>query len=258
MIRDRKVKSSIFVPCVSLENQSFACFGLAMVVGHRCPELQQCIQRIGCCEPGVRSSASKASRAFFLALLLTETNDPGEYGGPTRRLGIPSISRGFRQSLRKKVRSKAIRVLESPVTLVTCEIRAIWLDAPYNQQHNCERPHKNGWRKVAGFLMCRSAAGRHGGSSSPFLRFPIVRRAGWDAVACRFSQHYAMPDLLDGAIAGGHRAVHWVLCHLPPSPPDLASADASAVLSRVLSAICTSSSYSLALSMLSFLGFPEK
>jgi hypothetical protein len=106
--------------------------------------------------------------------------------------------------------------------------------------------------------MCRSATGGHGGAGSPFLRFPIVRRAGRDTAACRFSQYNAVPDLLDGAIGRGHRAVHCVLRRLPPLPPDLAGADASAVLSRVLSVICTSSSYSLELSVLSFLGIPEK
>jgi hypothetical protein len=160
----------------------------------------------------------------------------------------------------RRFQSRAIRVLESPVRLVTCEIRSIWLDDPYNQQHNCERPDKNGWRKVAGFLMCRSATGRHGGPGSPFLRFPIVRRAGRDAVACGFSQHYAVPDLLDGAIGRGHRAVHCVRLRHPPPPPDLTAADSSAVLSRVISVVCTSSSscWSLALSVLSFLGIPEK
>ncbi len=177
------------------------------------------------------------------------------------RLGDSEFPRSLAVSdnhCERRFRSKAIRVLESPVTLVTCEIRAIWLDAPYNQQHNCERPHKNGWRKVAGFLMCRSAAGRHGGSSSPFLRFPIVRRAGWDAVACGFSQHYAVPDLLDGSIGCSDSAGHCVFLHIPPSPPRLATADASAGLSRVLSVVHTSSSHFLALSVLSFLGIPEK
>ena len=108
--------------------------------------------------------------------------------------------------------------------------------------------------------MCRSAPGRHGGAGNPFLRFSIVRRAGRDAAACGFSQHHAMPDLFDGAVGRGHRAVHCVLLHLPPSPPDLAAADAFAVLSRVLSVVRTSSSssWSLALSVLSFLGIPEK
>jgi hypothetical protein len=67
-----------------------------------------------------------------------------------------------------------------------------------------------------------------------------------------------MPDLLDGAVGRGHRAVHGVLLHLPALPPDLTAADASAVLSRVVSVVRTSPAYSLALSVLSFLGIPEK
>jgi hypothetical protein len=153
-----------------------------------------------------------------------------------------SVARGFRHSLRKKVPIESHSSARIPVTLVTCEIRAIWLDAPYNQQHNCERAHKNGWRKVAGFLMCGSATGRHGGPGSPFLRFPIVRRAGRDAAACGLTQHHVMPDLLDGTVGRGHRAVHCVLLRLPPSPPDLTAAEASTVLSRVISVVRTSSS----------------
>ena len=155
-----------------------------------------------------------------------------------------SVSRGFRHSLRKKAPIESHSSARIPVTLVKpARLGQFELDAPYNQQHNCERPHKNGWRKVAGFLMCCSATGRHGGPGSPFLRFPIVRRAGRDAAACGFSQHHAVPDLLDGAFGRRHPAVHCVLLRLPPSPPDLTAADSSAVLSRVISVIRTSSCY---------------
>ncbi len=41
-----------------------------------------------------------------------------------------AVSRGLRHHCERRFQARAIRVLESPVTLITYEIEAIWLDAP--------------------------------------------------------------------------------------------------------------------------------